>query len=43
MVIAVGPDRQSWRNSSETPDRAEAEGAGRVVRELFSRFPVHQI
>jgi FAD dependent oxidoreductase len=41
MVIAIGPDQfaKSWRNSNEIPDRAEAEGAVRVVEELFSRFP----
>jgi hypothetical protein len=45
MVIAVGPGQfaKSWRNSNETPDRAEAEGAVRVVEELFSRFPAKQI
>ena len=42
MVIAIGPGQfaKSWRNSNETPDRAEAEGAVRVVEELMSRFPV---
>jgi hypothetical protein len=41
MVIAVGPGQfaKSWRNSNETPDRAEAEGAVRVVEELMSRLP----
>ncbi|HMH64900.1 MAG TPA: FAD-dependent oxidoreductase [Rhizomicrobium sp.] len=43
MVIAVGPGQfvKSWKNSNEIPDRAEAEGAVRVVEELFSRFPAH--
>jgi len=40
MVIDVSPSRkaQRWNNSNETPDRAEAEGAVRVMEELFSRF-----
>jgi len=40
MVIAVGDAQhaKSWNNSNETPDRAEAEGAVRVLEELFSRF-----
>ena len=40
MVIAVGDAQhaKSWNNSNETPDRAEAEGAVRVMEELFSRF-----
>jgi hypothetical protein len=29
---------KSWNNGNEIPDRAEAEGAVRVVQELFSRF-----
>ena len=43
MVIAIGPGQfvKSWRNSNEIPDRAEAEGAVRVVEELFSRFPAN--
>jgi len=43
MVIAIGQGQfaKSWRNSNETPDRAEAEGAVRVVEELFSRFPAN--
>jgi hypothetical protein len=45
MVIAVGPGQfvKSWKNSNETPDRAEAEGAVRVVEELFSRLPANPI
>jgi hypothetical protein len=45
MVIAIGQGQfaKSWRNSNEIPDRAEAEGAVRVVEELFSRFPAHPI
>jgi hypothetical protein len=41
MVIAIGQGQfaKSWTNSNEIPDRAEAEGAVRVVEELFSRFP----
>jgi hypothetical protein len=40
MVIAIGQGQfaKSWKNSNEIPDRAEAEGAVRVVEELFSRF-----
>jgi len=40
MVIAIGPGQfaKSWRNSTEVPDRAEAEGAVKVVEELMSRF-----
>jgi hypothetical protein len=40
MEIAVGDAQHaiSWNNSNETPDRAEAEGAVRVMEELFSRF-----
>jgi len=40
MVIAVGDAQhaKSWNNSNEIPDRAEAEGAVRVMEELFSRF-----
>jgi hypothetical protein len=40
MVIAVGDAQhaKSWNNSNEMPDRAEAEGAVRVMEELFSRF-----
>jgi D-amino-acid oxidase len=40
MVIAIGPDQfaKSYGNSSEIPDRAEADGAVNVLRELFSRF-----
>jgi hypothetical protein len=40
MVIAIGPGQfaKSWRNSNEIPNPAEAEGAVRVVEELFSRF-----
>jgi hypothetical protein len=40
MVIAVGDAQhaKSWNNSNEFPDRAEAEGAVRVMEELFSRF-----
>jgi hypothetical protein len=40
MVIAVGDAQhaKSWMNSNEIPDRAEAEGAVRVLEELFSRF-----
>jgi hypothetical protein len=43
MVIAVGPGQfaKSWNNSNEFPDRAEANGAVRVVEELFSRFTAH--
>jgi hypothetical protein len=45
MVIAIGPGQfvKSWKNSNETPDRAEAEGAVRVVEELFSRFPANPV
>jgi hypothetical protein len=45
MVIAIGPGQfaKSWNNSNEIPDRAEAEGAVRVVEELFSRFPANPI
>jgi hypothetical protein len=41
MVIAIGPEQfaKSWTNSNEIPNRAEAEGAVKVVEELFSRFP----
>ena len=40
MVIAIGraQSAKSWNNSNERPDRAEAEGAVRVLAELFSRF-----
>jgi hypothetical protein len=40
MVIAIGQGQfvKSWKNSNEVPDRAEAEGAVKVVEELFSRF-----
>jgi hypothetical protein len=43
MVIAVGPGQfaKSWNNSNEVPDRAEADGAVRVVEDLFSRFAAH--
>jgi len=45
MVIAIGPGQfaKSWRNSNEIPDRAEAEGAVKVVEELFSRFPASPV
>jgi len=45
MVIAIGPGQfaKSWRNSNEIPDRAEAEGAVKVVEELFSRFPANPV
>jgi hypothetical protein len=45
MVIAIGSDQgaKSWNNSNEFPDRAEAEGAVRVLEELFSRFPATPI
>ena len=45
MVIAIGPDQgaKSWNNSNEFPDRAEAEGAVRVLEELFTRFPATPI
>jgi hypothetical protein len=40
MVIAIGPDQfaKSYGNSNEFPDRAEAEGAVKVLQDLFSRF-----
>lgn len=40
MVIAIGPEQfaKSWKNGNEIPDRAEAEGAVRVVEELMSRM-----
>jgi hypothetical protein len=40
MVIAIGPDQfaKSYGNSNEIPDRAEADGAVKVLQELFSRF-----
>ena len=40
MVIAIGQGQfvKSWKNGNEIPDRAEAEGAVRVMQELFSRF-----
>jgi hypothetical protein len=43
MVIAIGPEQfaTSWNNGNEIPDRAEAEGAVKVVEELFSRFPAN--
>ncbi len=45
MVIAIGPEQfaKSWNNGNEIPDRAEAEGAVRVVEELFSRFPANPV
>ena len=41
MVIAIGPEQfaRSWKNSNEIPNRAEAEGAVRVIEELMSRMP----
>ena len=44
-VKAIGPGQfaKSWRNSNEIPDRAEAEGAVKVVEELFSRFPANPV
>jgi hypothetical protein len=41
MVIAIGAEQfaRSWRNGNEIPNRAEAEGAVRVVEELMSRMP----
>ncbi len=41
MVIQIGPEMfaKSWKNSTEIPNRAEAEGAVKVVEELMSRFP----
>jgi hypothetical protein len=41
MVIAIGPEQfaRSWKNSNEVPNRAEAEGAVRVIEELMSRMP----
>jgi hypothetical protein len=40
MVIAIGPEQfaKSWKNSNEVPNRAEAEGAVRVIEELMSRM-----
>jgi hypothetical protein len=40
MVIHIGPEQsaKSWNNSTEKPDRAEAEGAVAILAELFSRF-----
>ena len=37
MVIHVGPEQfvKSWKNSNEIPDRAEAEGAVKVIEELM--------
>ena len=45
MVIAIGPEQfaKSWNNGNEIPDRAEAEGAVKVVEELFSRFPANPV
>jgi len=41
MVIAIGQDQfaRSYNNGNEIPNRAEAEGAVRVVEELMSRMP----
>ena len=41
MVIAIGAEQfaKSWKNGNEIPNRAEAEGAVRVVEELMSRMP----
>ena len=41
MVIQIGPEMfaKSWKNSTEVPNRAEAETAVKVVEELMSRFP----
>jgi len=45
MVIAIGQGQfvKSWKNGNEIPDRAEAEGAVRVMQELFSRFQARPV
>jgi len=44
MVIAIGPEQfaRSWKNGNEVPNRAEAEGAVKVVEELMSRMPARR-
>ncbi len=41
MVIAIGAEQfaRSYNNGNEVPNRAEADGAVRVVQELMSRMP----
>jgi hypothetical protein len=41
MVIAIGAEQfaRSYNNGNEVPNRAEADGAVRVIQELMSRMP----
>jgi len=45
MVIAIGAEQfaRSYNNGNEVPNRAEADGAVRVIQELMSRMPARPV